>query len=104
MKNLWLLYDDIDFTINQGFARMMKERGEPLGLNIEAVLLSEIALTMDENGLPGVLLPVLICGAGIRGLLLGLALLGRQYGSIYWMAFLSNPQSFLPSVSLSSVL
>lgn len=55
MKNLWLLYDDIDFAVNQGYARMMKERGEPLGLNIETVLLSEITLSMSEDGVPYVL-------------------------------------------------
>ena len=55
MKNLWLLYDDIDFAVNQGYARMMKERGEPLGLRIEAVLLSEITLGMSQNGIPSVL-------------------------------------------------
>lgn len=52
MKTLWLLYDDIDFAVNQGFARMMQERGEPLGLDVEAVLLSELVLGMDENGQP----------------------------------------------------
>jgi len=52
MKLLWLVYDDIDFSINQGFARMMKERGEPLGLQVEAVLLSELVLGMDQAGQP----------------------------------------------------
>ena len=52
MKTLWLLYDDIDFAINQGFARMMQERGKPLGLCIEAVVLSEIVLGMDSHGQP----------------------------------------------------
>lgn len=52
MKKLWLLYDDIDFAVNQGFARMMQERGEPLGLNVQAVVLSELVLGMDENGQP----------------------------------------------------
>jgi len=50
MKVLWLLYDDIDYAVNQGFARMMKERGEPFGLQVEAVLLSELALGMDGDG------------------------------------------------------
>lgn len=52
MKKLWLLYDDADFIINQGFARMMQERGEPLGLAVEAVLMSELVLGMQENGQP----------------------------------------------------
>lgn len=52
MKKLWLLYDDADFIINQGFARMMQERGEPLGLAVEAVLMSELMLGMQENGQP----------------------------------------------------
>ena len=52
MKKLWLLYDDADFIINQGFARMMQECGEPLGLAVEAVLMSELMLGMQENGQP----------------------------------------------------
>lgn len=56
MKTLWLLYDDIDYAVNQGFARMMQERGEPLGLNVQAVVLSELVLGMDENGQPTCLL------------------------------------------------
>ena len=52
MKTLWLLYDDIDFAVNQGFARMLKERGEKCELQIEAVLLSELSLCMDANGAP----------------------------------------------------
>lgn len=55
MKKLWLLYDDIDFAVNQGFARMMKERGEPLGLDVEPVLLSELSLGMTEDGQPACL-------------------------------------------------
>ncbi len=52
MKTLWLLYDDIDYAVNQGFARMMQERGGPLGLDVQAVVLSELVLGMDENGQP----------------------------------------------------
>lgn len=44
-----------------------------------------------DYGLPGVLLPVLIYGAGTRGLLVGLALLGLKYGGVQWLAFLSVP-------------
>lgn len=55
MKTLWLLYDDIDYAVNQGFARMMKERGEPLGLDVQPVLLSELVLGMDQNGQPACL-------------------------------------------------
>lgn len=52
MKTLWLLYDDIDYAVNQSFARMMQERGEPLGLDVQAVVLRELVLGMDENGQP----------------------------------------------------
>lgn len=44
-----------------------------------------------DYGLPGVLLPVLIYGAGTRGLLLGLALVALKYGGAQWLAFLSVP-------------
>ena len=44
-----------------------------------------------DYGLPGVLLPVLIYGAGTRGLLLGVALVALNYGGILWYAFLAVP-------------
>ncbi len=44
-----------------------------------------------DYGLPGVLLPLLIYGAGTKGLLLGLALVALQNGGIQWLAFLSVP-------------
>lgn len=44
-----------------------------------------------DYGLPGVLLPVLIYGAGTRGLLVGLALVALNYGGIQWLAFLAVP-------------
>jgi hypothetical protein len=44
-----------------------------------------------DYGLPGVLLPVLIYGAGTRGLLLGLALVAMQYGGVQWFCFLAVP-------------
>ena len=44
-----------------------------------------------DYGLPGVLLPVLIYGAGTRGLLLGLALMALDSGGIQWLAFLAVP-------------
>lgn len=44
-----------------------------------------------DYGLPGVLLPVLIYGAGNRGLLIGLALVALKYGGVQWLAFLSVP-------------
>lgn len=53
-------------------------------------LLPDTDFTIDY-GLPGVLLPVLIYGAGTRGLLLGLALLGLDMGGDQWLAFLSVP-------------
>ena len=52
MKTLWLVYDDIDYAVNQSFARMMQERGEPLGLDVQAVVLSELVLGMTEDGQP----------------------------------------------------
>ena len=44
-----------------------------------------------DYGLPGVLLPVLIYGAGTRGLLIGLLLAALEYGGFQWLAFLSVP-------------
>ena len=44
-----------------------------------------------DYGLPGVLLPVLIYGAGTRGLLLGLFLVAMRYGGVQWLAFLAVP-------------
>ena len=44
-----------------------------------------------DYGLPGVLLPVLIYGAGTRGLLVGLALMALDSGGIQWFAFLAVP-------------
>ena len=44
-----------------------------------------------DYGLPGVLLPVLIYGAGTRGLLLGLFLVAMEYGGAQWLAFLAVP-------------
>lgn len=44
-----------------------------------------------DYGLPGVLLPVLIYGAGTRGLLIGLTLVALQYGGFQWLAFLAVP-------------
>ena len=44
-----------------------------------------------DYGLPGVLLPVLIYGAGTRGLLVGLALAALNSGGNQWLAFLSVP-------------
>lgn len=44
-----------------------------------------------DYGLPGVLLPVLIYGAGTRGLLLGLFLVAMQYGGVQWLAFGAVP-------------
>lgn len=44
-----------------------------------------------DYGLAGVLLPVLIYGAGTRGLLLGLALTALKYGGAQWLVFLVVP-------------
>jgi hypothetical protein len=53
-------------------------------------LLSHTDFEIDY-GLPGVLLPVLIYGAGTRGLLIGLALVALKYGGVQWLAFLAVP-------------
>ena len=58
------------------------------------VVLPDLLLNTDftiDYGLPGVLLPVLIYGAGNRGLLLGLALLGLDMGGDQWLGFLTVP-------------
>ena len=57
-------------------------------------LLSHTDFAVDY-GLSGVLLPVLIYGAGTRGLLLGLALVAMENGGIQWLAFLSVPMLLL---------
>jgi len=44
-----------------------------------------------DYGLPGVLLPVLIYGAGTGGLLLGLFLVAMHYGGMQWLAFAAVP-------------
>lgn len=44
-----------------------------------------------DYGLPGVLLPVLIYGAGTRGLLVGLTFLGLTGNWDQWLAFLAVP-------------
>lgn len=44
-----------------------------------------------DYGLPGVLLPVMIYGAGVRGLLVGLLLVALEYGGAQWLAFLAVP-------------
>ena len=48
-----------------------------------------------DYGLPGVLLPVLIYGAGTRGLLLGIALMVLNFGGMHWYAFLAVPPLLL---------
>ena len=53
-------------------------------------LLPDTDFTIDY-GLPGVLLPVLVYGAGTRGLLIGLALLGLDMGGDQWLGFLTVP-------------
>ncbi len=50
--SIWLLYDDPDFQVNQRFASMMQERGEALGLEIEAVVLGELTFGMNASGEP----------------------------------------------------
>lgn len=44
-----------------------------------------------DYGLAGVLLPVMIYGAGNRGLLLGLFLTALDHGGTQWLAFLAVP-------------
>jgi hypothetical protein len=53
-----------------------------------------------DYGLPGVLLPVLIYGAGTRGLLLGLTLVALKYGGVQWLAFGAVPLLLLYNGSL----
>jgi hypothetical protein len=58
------------------------------------VILPDLLSNTDfevDYGLTGVLLPVLIYGAGTRGLLIGLALVALQYGGVQWLAFLTVP-------------
>ena len=52
MKELWLLYEDGDYAVNRAYAQMMQERGHTYGFDVQAVLLSELALGMDAQGLP----------------------------------------------------
>lgn len=51
MKELWLLYEDGDYADNRIYAQMMHERGKAYGLNVEAVLMSELELGMDSQGM-----------------------------------------------------
>ena len=44
-----------------------------------------------DYGLPGVLLPMLVYGAGTRGLLLGVVLVALKYGGIQWLGLLAVP-------------
>ena len=65
-----------------------------LGAFFVCVALPDLLPNTDfevDYGLMGVLLPVLIYGAGNRGLLVGLALLGLDIGGDQWLAFLSVP-------------
>lgn len=50
--SIWLLYDDADYAVNQTFAQMMRVSGRKYGLDVEAVLMSELSLRMDGNGVP----------------------------------------------------
>ena len=52
MKELWLLYEDGDYAVNRQYAQLMQERGREYGLDVQAVLLSELELGMDTQGLP----------------------------------------------------
>jgi len=52
MNSIWLLYDDPDYAVNQSYAALMHERGAERGLDIETVLLSQLELRMDEEGVP----------------------------------------------------
>lgn len=64
------------------------------GIFFVCVVLPDLLPRTDfavDYGLPGVLLPVLIYGAGTRGLLLGLTLLGLKYGGVQWLALAAVP-------------
>ena len=52
MKELWLLYEDGDYAVNRQYAQMMQERGKAYSLDVQAVVLSELSLGMDAQGLP----------------------------------------------------
>lgn len=52
MKTLWLLYQDGDYAVNRAYAQMMQERGQCYGMDVQAVLMSELTLGMDGQGMP----------------------------------------------------
>ena len=52
MKELWLLYEDGDYAVNRQYAKMMQETGQKYGLDVRPVVLSELSLGMDAQGLP----------------------------------------------------
>ena len=93
----------ITFSLSVGLIWLMDEESGKLTRKAQlgilavffiCVVLPDLLPNTDfevDYGLPGVLLPVLIYGAGTRGLLIGLALLALKYGGIQWLAFLSVP-------------
>lgn len=93
----------ITFSLSVGLIWLMEAGGGKLTgkaqLGILAVfficsVLPDLLPNTDfevDYGLTGVLLPVMIYGAGNKGLLLGLALVALQHGGIQWLAFLSVP-------------
>lgn len=97
----------ITFSMSVGLICLMdRAEKEPTGKNnvalLAGVLFSFFVCTVlpdllpktdfdVDYGLPGVILPVLVYGAGTRGLLLGLVLVAMKYGGIQWLAFLSVP-------------
>ena len=86
------LYDEVERE--RSFKTWCKLLAGTLAVFFLCVVLPDLLPNTDfeiDYGLPGVLLPVLIYGAGTRGLLLGLALLGLEFGFAQWFAFLSVP-------------
>lgn len=55
MKNIWLLYEERDLQVNRDYVAAMRKAGKQLDLNIRAVTVEELSLTMDAMGIPGLL-------------------------------------------------
>lgn len=55
MKNVWLLYQLGDLKVNRDYVTTMRRNAKPLDINIKAVTIEQLTLSMDENGMPGIL-------------------------------------------------
>jgi len=56
VKTIWLLYHINDLNVNRDYVTTMRKSAKPLDLTIKTVTLDQLTLTMNENGMPGVLL------------------------------------------------